>query len=63
MQKSMRAGVEGSGTVNFDIPPRGFNVTSLIAFNFQHFLTLTLRHSPNIIGLIPLEFLVQIRHY
>ena len=32
----MGAGVEGPGTVNFDIPPRSF---TLITFDFQHFLT------------------------
>ena len=35
----MRAGVEGQGTVNFDIPPRSFIVILLIIFDFQHFLT------------------------
>ena len=35
----MEAGVEGPGTVNFDLPPRSLTVILLITFNFQHFLT------------------------
>ena len=35
----MRGKVEGSGTVNFDIPRRRFTVILLITFDFQHFLT------------------------
>ena len=37
----MRVGVEGSGTVNFDIPPPCFTVILLITFDFQHFLILS----------------------
>ena len=47
----MKAGVEGLGTVNFDIPPRGFTVILLITFDFQHFLTKTLHHNPYMIEL------------
>ena len=35
----MGAGVEGPGTVNFDISPLDFTVILLITFNFQYFLT------------------------
>ena len=59
----MGARVKKPGTVNFDIPPRSFTVISLITFDFQHFLTEGLRHNPYIIELIPLEFLVQVRHH
>ena len=57
----MEAGVEGPGTVNFDLPSRSLTVILLITFNFQHFLTSALRHNPCIIELIPLVFLVQKR--
>ena len=35
----MGDGVEGPGTVNFDIPPQACGVILLITFDFQHFLT------------------------
>ena len=35
----MGIGVEGPGIVNFDITPQSFTVTTLITFDFQHFLT------------------------
>ena len=35
----MGAGVEGSGTVISEIPPRSFTRILLITFEFQHFLT------------------------
>ena len=38
-KKVVEVGVEGSGTVNFDIPSRSFTVILLITFDFQHFLT------------------------
>ena len=37
----MGAGVERSGTMNFDIPPLSFTVILLITFDFQHFLILS----------------------
>ena len=48
----MGAGVEGRGTMNFDIPPQSFTVILLITFDFQHFLPYTLHHNSNIIELI-----------
>ena len=58
----MGAEVEGSGTMNFDIPPRSFTVILILsAFDFQYFLTLALRHNPYIIEIILLEFLLRIR--
>ena len=36
MWQSMGAGVEGPGTVNFDMPRRSFTVVSFITFEFQH---------------------------
>ena len=41
--------LKSMGIVNFDIPPRGFTVILLIAFDFQHFLTQVLRHDLYII--------------
>ena len=35
----MEAGVEGPGTVNFDISPQRFTVILNINFEFPHFLT------------------------
>ena len=35
----MGAGVEGPGTLNFDITPQSFTVMLLITFDFRHFLT------------------------
>ena len=35
----MGVGVEGPWVMNFDIPPRNFEMILLIAFDFQHFLT------------------------
>ena len=35
----MGAGVEGPGTVNFDISPLDVTVILLITFDFKHFLT------------------------
>ena len=51
------------GTVNFDISLQSFTVISIITFDFQHFLTLALRHNSYITESISLEFLLQIRQH
>ena len=60
---SMGAGIEGPGTVDFDILPRSLTVILLFTFGFQRFLTQEFRHNPYMIELISLEFLVQMRRH